>query len=85
MGNGKATSGANYSYHCPFCNHRKPKLEINFRENEEGLNNWHCWVCNRKGKTVFGHERLHRRPLLIGDNIEIYPVPIILIKGLYAV
>ena len=52
LGNGKATSGANYSYHCPFCNHRKPKLEINFRENEEGLNNWHCWVCNRKGKKL---------------------------------
>lgn len=52
IGVGKATSGANYSYHCPFCNHRKPKLEINFRENEEGLNNWHCWVCNRKGKKL---------------------------------
>jgi DNA primase len=52
IGIGKATSGANYSYHCPFCNHRKPKLEINFRENEEGLNNWHCWVCNRKGKKL---------------------------------
>ena len=52
IGAGKATSGANYSYHCPFCNHRKPKLEINFRENEEGLNNWHCWVCNRKGKKL---------------------------------
>ena len=52
IGTGKATSGANYSYHCPFCHHRKPKLEINFRENEEGLNNWHCWVCNRKGKKL---------------------------------
>lgn len=52
LGPGKATSGANYSYHCPFCSHRKPKLEINFRENEEGLNSWHCWVCNRKGKKL---------------------------------
>jgi len=52
LGPGKATSGANYSYHCPFCHHRKPKLEINFRENEEGLNSWHCWVCNRKGKKL---------------------------------
>jgi DNA primase len=52
IGSGKPTSGSNYSYHCPFCNHRKPKLEINFRENEEGLNSWHCWVCNRKGKKL---------------------------------
>ena len=52
LGPGKNTSGANYTYTCPFCNHRKPKLEINFQENEEGLNNWHCWVCNKKGKKL---------------------------------
>ena len=52
LGPGKNTSGANYTYTCPFYNHRKPKLEINFQENEEGLNNWHCWVCNKKGKKL---------------------------------
>lgn len=52
IGKGKPTSGANYSYHCPFCNHHKPKLEINFQENEEGINHWHCWVCNKKGKKL---------------------------------
>ena len=52
LGPGKNTSGANYTYTCPFCNHRKPKLEINFQENEGGLNNWHCWVCNKKGKKL---------------------------------
>jgi DNA primase len=52
LGPGKNTSGANYTYACPFCNHRKPKLEINFQENEGGLNNWHCWVCNKKGKKL---------------------------------
>ena len=52
IGAGKPTSGDNYSYHCPFCNHYKPKLEINFKENEEGLHNWHCWVCNKKGKKL---------------------------------
>jgi DNA primase len=52
LGPGKNTSGSNYTYTCPFCNHRKPKLEINFQENEEGLNNWHCWVCNKKGKKL---------------------------------
>lgn len=52
LGKGKHTSGDNYSYHCPFCNHYKPKLEVNFKENEEGLNHWHCWVCNKKGKKI---------------------------------
>ena len=52
IGAGKPTSGDNYSYSCPFCNHYKPKLEINFKENEEGLHNWHCWVCNKKGKKL---------------------------------
>jgi len=49
LGKGKHTSGDNYSYHCPFCNHPKRKLEVNFAENEKGKNNWHCWVCNAKG------------------------------------
>ena len=52
LGAGKPTSGTNYSYNCPFCNHYKPKLEINFQENEEGINHWHCWVCNKKGKKL---------------------------------
>lgn len=52
LGTGKPTSGTNYSYNCPFCNHYKPKLEINFQENEEGVNHWHCWVCNKKGKKL---------------------------------
>lgn len=52
LGKGKATSGDNQSYPCPFCNHRKNKLEINFQENEEGINHWHCWVCNARGKSI---------------------------------
>ena len=52
IGAGKPTSGDNYSYTCPFCNHYKPKLEINFKEYEEGIHHWHCWVCNKKGKKL---------------------------------
>ena len=29
LGKGKETSNNNYAYKCPFCNHHKPKLEIN--------------------------------------------------------
>ena len=42
----------NYAFHCPFCNHRKPKLEINLHTNEEGRNPWECWVCQTKGRTI---------------------------------
>jgi len=52
IGNGKRTSRGNKAYHCPFCNHHKPKLEVNFTENKKGHNPWHCWVCGKKGKTL---------------------------------
>ena len=42
----------NYAFHCPFCNHRKPKLEINFHTNEKGQNPWECWVCQTRGRTI---------------------------------
>ena len=42
----------NYAFHCPFCNHRKPKLEINMHTNEEGKNFWECWVCQTRGRTI---------------------------------
>ena len=42
----------NYAFHCPFCNHRKPKLEINMHTNEEGKNFWECWVCQTKGQSI---------------------------------
>ena len=53
LGIGKRTSKGNISYHCPFCNHHKLKLEINFTENKEGINPWNCWVCNTKGKKLY--------------------------------
>ena len=42
----------NYAFHCPFCNHRKPKLEINMHTNEKGQNPWECWVCQTRGRTI---------------------------------
>ena len=52
LGTGKQTARGNIAYTCPHCNHHKPKLEINFTENKEGNNPWHCWVCNKKGKSI---------------------------------
>ena len=50
LGSGRNTARGNRAYHCPFCHHHKPKLEINFTENKKGNNPWHCWVCNTKGR-----------------------------------
>lgn len=35
------------SYYCPFCNHYKPKLQVNLTTQK-----WHCWVCDNKGQTI---------------------------------
>jgi DNA primase len=53
LGSGKQTARGNYAYHCPLCNHHKPKLEINMSENAKGENPWHCWVCDKKGKKLY--------------------------------
>ena len=52
LGTGKQTARGNFAYHCPFCNHHKPKLEVNFTENKKGENPWHCWVCDKRGKRL---------------------------------
>ena len=52
LGTGKKTARGNLAYTCPYCNHHKPKLEINFTENKEGINPWHCWVCDKKGTRI---------------------------------
>jgi DNA primase len=52
LGTGKRTARGNQAYTCPFCHHHKPKLEVNFTENSEGVNQWACWSCSKKGKSI---------------------------------
>ena len=52
LGQGKRTSRGNIAYHCPLCNHPKPKLEVQLLENQEGKHRWACWACGVKGQTV---------------------------------
>ena len=52
LGKSHKRARGNHAFHCPFCNHRKPKLEINMATNEEGKNPWECWVCQTKGTTI---------------------------------
>lgn len=51
LGVGKPTARGNMAYHCPYCHHKKPKLEVNFDDGVKG-NPWHCWVCNKKGTNL---------------------------------
>ena len=37
-----------YLFTCPFCNHHKKKLSINF-----GKGYWKCWVCDTRGKNIY--------------------------------
>ena len=52
LGKSNKRARDNYAFHCPFCNHRKPKLEINMHTNEEGKNFWECWVCQTRGQSI---------------------------------
>lgn len=53
LGKSKKAAGDNHAFHCPFCNHHKPKLEVNLNTTDEGKNRWNCWVCNTRGTTIF--------------------------------
>lgn len=66
IGKGKKTSKDNYAYHCPFCSHKKPKLEINVTPSAKGENPWHCWVCDTKGKSL---ESLFKRLKVSSDKL----------------
>ena len=35
-------------FYCPFCNHYKPKLQVNLTSQF-----WHCWVCDSKGRRFY--------------------------------
>ena len=52
LGKSKRTARGNRSFHCPFCQHRKPKLEIKVIDSPNGENPWQCWVCGTKGRTI---------------------------------
>jgi len=54
LGKSTPTARGNHSFSCPFCHHKNPKLEVNLIPNKKNENFWHCWVCDAKGKTLFG-------------------------------
>lgn len=52
LGKGHKKAKDNYAFHCPFCNHHKPKLEISLTTDEKGENRFACWVCHTRGRTI---------------------------------
>jgi len=49
IGKGKKDRNTfDYAFHCPFCNHKKPKLIVNTKTGQ-----YNCWTCHpaTKGKT----------------------------------
>lgn len=66
IGKGRKTAKSNYAFFCPFCGHKKTKLEINLETNEKGENQWHCWACDVKGKTI---ESLFKRLKVSSDKL----------------
>ena len=47
MGSALTLKGSELAFNCPFCNHHKPKLQIN-----TDTQKWHCWNCNSGGKKL---------------------------------
>tara|TARA_R110002074_G_scaffold107482_2_gene232240 strand:+ start:2399 stop:3325 length:927 start_codon:yes stop_codon:yes gene_type:complete len=78
LGGGKRTARGNKAYNCPYCHHKKPKLEVNFTQHKKGYNPWHCWACDKKGsrisqlfKQVKCHaEKFEELKKLIGSEVE---------------
>ena len=52
LGKGKSTSGDNIAFFSPFVSHYKPKLEININTTNAGENTWHCWISDKKGRSI---------------------------------
>jgi DNA primase len=79
LGQGKRTARGNQAYICPFCNHHKPKLEVNFTENSEGKNPWACWTCGKKGQTIRSLFNQSQQPLEFISQLK----PLVKTGGIY--
>ena len=50
-------------FFCPFCNHYKPKLQVNLASQF-----WHCWVCDSKGRRLYQlFKKLNATPLQLRE------------------
>ena len=69
IGRSKPSTKGNHAFHCPFCKHHKPKLEV---DPKAGV--WHCWTCNEKGRTPTSLLRkVHASPDIIREMKSYFP------------
>ena len=52
LGKSQKRARDNYAFQCPFCKHKKMKLEVKLGTDSEGKNPWECWVCRTRGRTI---------------------------------
>jgi len=52
LGKSQKRARDNHAFYCPFCKHKKMKLEIKLGTDSEGKNPWECWVCRTRGRTI---------------------------------
>jgi DNA primase len=68
LGPGYSLKGNERAHHCPFCHHHKQKLQVNTETQQ-----WHCWVCNSKGRSIQSLlRRLHCEPSQLQKIKNIY-------------
>ena len=53
-----------HAYHCPFCHHHKPKLQINDKTYK-----FHCWTCNAGGNLIYLGKRIGMNDLDLSDLV----------------
>tara|TARA_Y100000592_G_scaffold78013_1_gene122551 strand:+ start:7119 stop:8054 length:936 start_codon:yes stop_codon:yes gene_type:complete len=41
-------SSNEFLFHCPFCDHHKKKMSVNF-----AINAFKCWICDTRGKNIY--------------------------------
>lgn len=71
LGKSKPSTKGNHAFHCPFCKHHKPKLEI---DPKSGF--YHCWTCEpaTKGRSLTSLLRkLHASPAQIAEMKTYFP------------
>ena len=71
LGKSKPSTKGNHAFHCPFCKHHKPKLEI---DPKTGF--FHCWTCQpeTKGRNLVSLlRRLQASPDQISEMRSYFP------------
>jgi len=71
LGKSKPSTKGNHAFHCPFCKHHKPKLEI---DPKTGF--YHCWTCEpaTKGRSLVSLLRkLQASPTQISEMKSYFP------------